>query len=129
MQKYGFLESEINKWTKACGVQSGKAEQEGNDADNPNCDMPTIVKIGEKDLILKASAEFRERDERENRGDTKCDKQLELAMPVWCDKVEGKHPGDESPGQTEVLDAEDYPKKDYNEESDDDTSVFAFFIP
>ena len=90
--------------------------------------MLTVGILGEIHLLLYLLAELGQREEREEGRHNHSGIELCVGTERQQRELEGEHPLDEQPSQTEVLDAEEHPDDVHQEEGQDDARHFADFL-
>ena len=113
-------EPKVNKRTEAGGIERGDAEHKSKGGKNPHPDMLTVSEVGVIGLFLPALPEFRQCDEREDGCNHHNGIDMGIALKGESAEVEGEHARDESPGQADVLDAEEDPDDAHRNEGKDD---------
>lgn len=116
-----WLESKINEWTEAIGVESTKAEHKSGEAKHQSHCMPRFVVIGEINLVLHFEAELGKCKEREESGYEHGDVKLWVVAEMECRKIEGKQSFDKQPRQVNTLDAEETTGEHDDEKSEKHT--------
>ncbi len=113
------LEPKVNERTEAASIQSTKAEDERQDADNECDDVLSAVIFGEVDLVLHFEAELREGEEREEGGHHHSDVEMRVVAEMERREIKGKQALDEHPRQIDALDAEEAAGQHDDEEGEE----------
>lgn len=113
------LEAEIDKRTKARGIEGGHAEDEHESGHNPHPDVLTFAVVGIVDFLFQLLAPSRKGEEGEEGSHRHNGVDMSVAVEGEAAEVEGKHARDKGPGQVEVLDTEEHPDNGHGDESED----------